>query len=867
MYLKAELGDDCVVLAKSRKKGIKRVVVADEFIQSAKKLSASAKKRVLQIEQRKVKEGRLSEVMKVLHENELSVDHRDLMKSTKDIGQAGTYKSTLTQLYKRHKAGLPLNTTEMEMLFPTESRHECENLLESSLPVNISVTPDVIDDCCSDNDPDDDNLLSLMGFCPTAAPVSKLENIVINSSKEVEKPVSRPAALGSSILEQLKNLKRNLQLKDENESDDEAIGQEANESKNQSAYTPNEICLEEIISDMGQVHQRSSTQISTVVAPSSINATEKLFERKVMNVYRNPEIQTSRLSLPICGMEQEIMEAVSENDVIIVCGATGSGKSTQIPQFLYENGYGSHGLIGITQPRRIAATSTAQRVNFEMCGLAIGRGNNGNKPKQHNLKSHTTVSTNTVMNTQIIQSRNKSYGRLKRLKVPFNSTRVFEQRLQKADSPVRNTDESLSSTSESNLDYNGLVGYQIRFDSSTIKEGSTKIAFMTDGILLKEITTDLLLRKYSVVILDEAHERSINTDILIGMLSKTIEIRKQQSIEEITLWKELSDDEKLKYSKPILPLKVIIMSATLKISDFQNQILFPIKIPPVIQVDARQYPVTIHFAKQTNISNNYMDEAFRKIVQIHKRLPCGNILVFLTGKREIMYMCKKLKKKFSKDKVAIAKSIYDDGNFTDSNGTAGSSNIDYDIDKEDMLSSPDGDDGFEGFQSQSVDYVDSDDEADLNSNAQDSDCADDNDNDDDNDIDIGEDGEVNELPVVEDNNDDANASKVDSTDSSNEDTLLRQKMLRAALGFDAVDVNNNNASKTSSSFDPVSSDSNQTIVLKPIVLPLFAMLSQAQQNKIFQSFPPNCRLIIIATNVAETSITIPGVRYVIDCGK
>ena len=95
------------------------------------------------------------------------------------------------------------------------------------------------------------------------------------------------------------------------------------------------------------------------------------------------------------------------------------------------------------------------------------------------------------------------------------------------------------------------------------------------------------------------------------MLSKTIAIRKQQSIDEIAVWETLSDDERMPYATPILPLKIVIMSATLRITDFQNTTLFPVKIPPVIQVDARQYPVTIHFAKETNI-HNYLSEAFRK---------------------------------------------------------------------------------------------------------------------------------------------------------------------------------------------------------------------------------------------------------------
>lgn len=158
------------------------------------------------------------------------------------------------------------------------------------------------------------------------------------------------------------------------------------------------------------------------------------------------------MQLPVCGMEQEIVEAVNNNDVIILCGETGSGKSTQVPQFLYEAGYSKHGLIGITQPRRVAATSTAARVSFEM-------------------------------NQSSLPERDR------------------------------------------------LVGYHVRYDRSTVSP-NCKILFATDGILLREITSDLLLRQYSVIILDEAHERNLNTDILIGLLSRSILLRKQASLEQ-----------------------------------------------------------------------------------------------------------------------------------------------------------------------------------------------------------------------------------------------------------------------------------------------------------------------------------------------
>ena len=171
------------------------------------------------------------------------------------------------------------------------------------------------------------------------------------------------------------------------------------------------------------------------------------------------------------------------------------------------------------------------------------------------------------------------------------------------------------------------VAYQIRYDANVGKK--TEIKFMTDGVLLKEIQTDFLLRKYSVIIIDEAHERTINTDILIGLLSRIVPFRAK-------LHKESSEE--------ILPLKLIIMSATLRVSDFaENKKLFP-KSPPIIKVDSRQHPVTIHFNKVTY--DDYVEESYKKVKKIHQKLPMGGVLVFLTGKQEIMELCNKLSEEF-----------------------------------------------------------------------------------------------------------------------------------------------------------------------------------------------------------------------------
>ena len=210
------------------------------------------------------------------------------------------------------------------------------------------------------------------------------------------------------------------------------------------------------------------------------------------------------------------------NEIIIV-GETGSGKTTQIPQFLYEAGYASHAKIGITEPRRVAATSMARRVGEE---LNLG---------------------------------------------------------------------------------GDIVSYQIRYEGNVTDK--TKIKFMTDGVLLREIEKDFLLTNYSVIIIDEAHERSVFTDILIGVLSRIVPLRLKKT--------------------PDSPLKLIIMSATLRVEDFTtNSKLFKIP-PPVVSVESRQFPVTVHFNKKTNV--DYMADAFKKVCKIHNTLPDGGILVFVTG--------------------------------------------------------------------------------------------------------------------------------------------------------------------------------------------------------------------------------------------
>lgn len=394
-------------------------------------------------------------------------------------------------------------------------------------------------------------------------------------------------------------------------------------------------------------------------------------DRKAFSVAitRPDDIQESRMKLPIVAEEQKIMEAIHNNDIVVVCGATGSGKTTQVPQFLFEAGYGSTGgptpgMIGITQPRRVAAVSMSKRVAQEL-------GNHSSK-----------------------------------------------------------------------------VAYQIRFEG-TVNPG-TAVKFMTDGVLLREVAQDITLKKYSAIIVDEAHERSVNTDVLVGMLSRVVKLRSELAKEDTTM----------------RPLKLIIMSATLRIEDMtQNPKLFKTP-PPVLEVEGRQYPVTVHFSRRTHYG--YVEEAFKKISRGHRKLPPGGILVFMTGQNEIVQLSKKLKQKFtgmdSGDRMKVR--------IPTSEAPMEAEDIDF------------------GGIEEPVDDYDED--------------------------------------VSGDENDEDDEVEFDIPEEEGETGTGPSKMH---------------------------------------ILPLYSLLPTKEQMRVFEPPPEGSRLVVLATNVAETSLTIPGIRYVFDCGR
>lgn len=242
----------------------------------------------------------------------------------------------------------------------------------------------------------------------------------------------------------------------------------------------------------------------------------RLAQRK--SAVKNPIVFPE--NLPVSQRKAEIQKLIAENQVVVIAGETGSGKTTQLPKMCLELGLGQKGLIGHTQPRRIAARSVAARIAEEM-----------------------------------------------------------------------------------QTELGGLVGYKVRFNDQIGEQ--TQIKLMTDGILLAEIQTDRFLNQYDCLIIDEAHERSLNNDFILGYLKQLLPRRPD--------------------------LKVVITSATIDVERFSRHF----NNAPIIEVSGRTYPVEVRYRPIAEAEEQDQLQGILNAVDELQAEGRGDILIFLSGEREI----------------------------------------------------------------------------------------------------------------------------------------------------------------------------------------------------------------------------------------
>lgn len=300
---------------------------------------------------------------------------------------------------------------------------------------------------------------------------------------------------------------------------------------------------------------------------------------------------------------------------------------------------------------------------------------------------------------------------------------------------------------------------------------------------------------------------------------------------------------KIDPDKMVTRLKLILMSATLRVEDFISGRKLFHENPPVLEVPVRQFPVTIHFAKKTH--EEYLGQAYKKVMLIHKRLPPGGILVFVTGQREVEVLCKKLCK-------ASKQFIADNSKRKSENEIAPSLDTDMkDISEAFEISGGSPDQQTDRFSSFEEDDNFPEMDSDSSYSGTDSDFEDVNE----------ETSERTEL-VLDLLQDSASISSLKASfevlagKPRNQNSKEEQTLLTASNEEPTLLV------------PPTADGQAEHTPVGPFhVLPLYAMLPAASQLRVFEDVPEGERLVVIATNVAETSLTIPGIKYVVDTGK
>ncbi|XP_043797210.1 probable ATP-dependent RNA helicase kurz isoform X2 [Apis laboriosa] len=645
------------------------LVLPNEKRKTKKKIKNTVITRLLSKKRRKQLEKVIEKKKKKLQRTELLKELVEVQASPEELKQYVSLTSVQTKGLKRHFREAELSVKEYKIDSNIKNKNDT-----IEMPIN-------------------------------AIRASKKKRLAILEKEVIEKTISDLNVIGfdeSSNSELESDTKNN---EDEQKEDaTNIVSLEKNKIKEKNEHISNK--KNDLIDGNVTKNTIEEEKKSIVTLTKKSLKPQQLIEKKsalFVMLQRKPEIQAARLKLPIVAEEQIIMEVINENPVVIITGETGSGKTTQVPQFLYEAGYAQEKLIGITEPRRVAAISMSKRVAQEM-----------------NLSEKE-------------------------------------------------------------------VSYLIRFEGNVTPE--TKIKFMTDGVLLKEIQNDFLLTKYSIIILDEAHERSVYTDILIGLLSRIVPLR-----------------NKRKNS-----LKLVIMSATLRVEEFvENNKLFKMK-PPVLTVESRQFPVTIHFNKTTSI--NYISDALKKAIKIHTRLPDGGILIFLTGQREVNFVVRKLRQAFStRNKKEITKKIEK------------SENKDFSKKKEDIQDKND---------NNKNDNIDSDNDFCYKKA-----------------IRYNKLRQKKHIQLPNINLDDYSVIPIDDTYE------------------DLIAAEDDEEEQLDESEDEDMINPKICINAQPLwVLPLYSLLPSHKQARVFEPPPEGHRLCVVSTNVAETSLTIPNIKYVIDCGR
>jgi ATP-dependent RNA helicase DHX8/PRP22 len=286
---------------------------------------------------------------------------------------------------------------------------------------------------------------------------------------------------------------------------------------------------EDPVPEAGERHFAQELRSINMSAFDGAPEWKKKAENKTLSygIISAKSIKEQREGLPITRLKKELIEAINNNQILVVVGETGSGKTTQMTQYLVELGMVTKNrkMIGCTQPRRVAAVSVAKRVAEEF-GCALG-----------------------------------------------------EQ-----------------------------VGYSIRFDDMTSQD--TIIKYMTGGMLMREYLADNDLTRYAALMLDEAHERTIHTDVLFGLLKDLCRRRPD--------------------------LKIIVTSATLDAGKFSDYFF----MCPIFTIPGRTFPVEILYVKDPE--SDYLEAGIITVMQIHLDQPAGDILVFLTGQEEIDTCCETL---------------------------------------------------------------------------------------------------------------------------------------------------------------------------------------------------------------------------------